>query len=141
MNNTDDATLFDLVLSYGAAVRRQDTDAAERWLREILQRGADGVQAVRECGNAECGWKGETSRMCGRVGPLCPDCGEVTEEVSTARGGNPEEAGEDAGAMPNATLRPAAGNPAINAGVNPCEAPSNPDDARQGYAGRQQEGG
>jgi hypothetical protein len=34
---------------------------------------------LRECCNADCGWKGETDRMLGAVGPLCPECGEVTE--------------------------------------------------------------
>jgi len=36
----------------------------------------------RECCNAECGWTGQTDRMLGAVGPLCPDCGEVTEVAS-----------------------------------------------------------
>lgn len=34
---------------------------------------------IRECANGECGWIGTTDRMCGSVGPLCPDCGETTE--------------------------------------------------------------
>jgi hypothetical protein len=34
---------------------------------------------MRECCNGECGWVGETDRYCGAVGPLCPECGEVTE--------------------------------------------------------------
>jgi hypothetical protein len=34
---------------------------------------------MRECGNGDCGWTGETDRMLGAVGPLCPECGEVTE--------------------------------------------------------------
>lgn len=33
----------------------------------------------RACGNAECGWQGQTDRMVGNIGPLCPDCGETTE--------------------------------------------------------------
>lgn len=33
----------------------------------------------RECGNGDCGWRGKTYRMCGSVGPLCPECGETTE--------------------------------------------------------------
>jgi hypothetical protein len=39
-------------------------------------------RVVRECCNEECGWKGHTRRMLGNVGPLCPDCGEVTEAAS-----------------------------------------------------------
>lgn len=46
---------------------------------------------MRECCNDECGWIGEADRMCGAVGPLCPDCGEVTELVSTAREYQPEK--------------------------------------------------
>jgi hypothetical protein len=45
-------------------------------LREAL---AAHMGELRECCNAECEWRGETSRMCGAVGPLCPECGEVTE--------------------------------------------------------------
>jgi len=37
------------------------------------------VHTHRECCNDECGWKGTTDRMCGAVGPLCPECGETTE--------------------------------------------------------------
>ncbi|WP_447988306.1 hypothetical protein [Achromobacter spanius] len=37
------------------------------------------VADERECGDAGCGWRGTTERMCGGVGPLCPECGEVTE--------------------------------------------------------------
>lgn len=43
--------------------------------------GAADVPVMRECCNAECGWMGETDRMLGSIGPLCPDCGEVTEPV------------------------------------------------------------
>jgi hypothetical protein len=64
---------------------------------------------ARECCNGDCGWVGQTDRYCGAVGPLCPDCGEVTELVSTARGCNPEKAGHNAGATPNASARPADG--------------------------------
>jgi hypothetical protein len=39
----------------------------------------------RECGNPDCCWKGTTDRMVGKVGPLCPECGEVTELVKTVR--------------------------------------------------------
>lgn len=49
---------------------------------------------IRECANGECGWIGTTDRMCGSVGPLCPDCGETTEAkaqqpISGADGSNP----------------------------------------------------
>lgn len=47
---------------------------------------ARGTKALRECCNAECGWKGETGRMLGAIGPLCPDCGEVTEPIDAAGG-------------------------------------------------------
>lgn len=40
------------------------------------------VAGERECGNADCGWRGTTERMCGSVGPLCPECGEVTEAIA-----------------------------------------------------------
>lgn len=36
------------------------------------------------CCNAECGWTGYSDRLCGGVGPLCPDCGEVTEPCGVA---------------------------------------------------------
>lgn len=36
-------------------------------------------QETRECGDAKCGWRGQTNRMLGAIGPLCPECGEVTE--------------------------------------------------------------
>lgn len=56
----------------------------------------------RECGNANCGWTGITNRMLGAIGPLCPDCGEVTEQVSTARGCNPKEDASGDGSLPAA---------------------------------------
>lgn len=34
---------------------------------------------MRMCCNEECDWVGETDRYLGSVGPLCPQCGEVTE--------------------------------------------------------------
>lgn len=37
--------------------------------------------AQRECNAPDCTWKGATDRMCGSVGPLCPECGETTESV------------------------------------------------------------
>ena len=37
--------------------------------------------STRAC-NA-CEWRGLTIRMCGSVGPLCPECGETTELVRT----------------------------------------------------------
>lgn len=40
----------------------------------------------RECGNADCGWSGKTYRMCGSVGPLCPECGETTEASAPVAG-------------------------------------------------------
>lgn len=40
----------------------------------------------RECGNADCGWRGTTERMCGSVGPLCPECGETTEASAPVAG-------------------------------------------------------
>jgi hypothetical protein len=33
----------------------------------------------RECANPDCDWKGHTDRYLGSIGPLCPECGEVTE--------------------------------------------------------------
>jgi hypothetical protein len=40
----------------------------------------------RECGNSDCEWRGKTERMCGSVGPLCPECGEVTEASAPVAG-------------------------------------------------------
>jgi hypothetical protein len=34
---------------------------------------------MRECANGDCGWRGTTTRMLGAIGPLCPECGEITE--------------------------------------------------------------
>jgi hypothetical protein len=34
---------------------------------------------ILDCCNASCGWRGESQTMLGAVGPLCPECGEVTE--------------------------------------------------------------
>jgi hypothetical protein len=48
--------------------------------------------ARRECCNSECDWVGETDRMLGTVGPLCPDCGEVTELVDVNAPREPTEA-------------------------------------------------
>jgi hypothetical protein len=39
---------------------------------------------IRECCNPDCVWVGETDRMLGEIGPLCPDCAEVTEPVTVA---------------------------------------------------------
>ena len=36
-------------------------------------------QIKRECCAPGCEWIGFTDRMLGSIGPLCPDCGEVTE--------------------------------------------------------------
>lgn len=36
--------------------------------------------ALRDCNNGDCGWSGTTDRFCGSIGPLCPDCGETTEQ-------------------------------------------------------------
>ena len=36
-------------------------------------------QVQRECCAPDCEWIGFTDRMLGSIGPLCPDCGEVTE--------------------------------------------------------------
>lgn len=44
-------------------------------------------EPLRECCNGDCDWIGYTDRMCGSVGPLCPDCGEVTEPVATGVAG------------------------------------------------------
>lgn len=42
-----------------------------------------------ECCNDECSWKGSISdsSMCGSVGPLCPECHEVTEPVQAVPDG------------------------------------------------------
>jgi hypothetical protein len=42
----------------------------------------------RECCNDACGWRGVTDRMLGTVGPLCPECGEVTELTGNHGGGS-----------------------------------------------------
>lgn len=44
------------------------------------------VADERECGNGDCGWRGTTGRMCGSVGPLCPECGETTEAIAPVAG-------------------------------------------------------
>lgn len=36
-------------------------------------------QEARGC--TSCEWEGTTDRMCGSVGPLCPDCGDTTEAL------------------------------------------------------------
>jgi hypothetical protein len=36
-------------------------------------------EPMRECANGDCGWRGTTTRMLGAIGPLCPECGEITE--------------------------------------------------------------
>jgi hypothetical protein len=53
---------------------------------------ASGAGVLRECCNAECDWTGETDRMLGSVGPLCPDCGEVTEPAGVDVPQEPDEA-------------------------------------------------
>jgi hypothetical protein len=40
---------------------------------------------ARTCCNENCTWTGFTDRMLGNVGPLCPECGEVTEPVVLTR--------------------------------------------------------
>ena len=40
-----------------------------------------GVGVLRECCAEGCNWMGHTDRMLGAVGPLCPECSEVTEPV------------------------------------------------------------
>lgn len=40
---------------------------------------------MRACCNDECGWQGETDRMCGAIGPVCPSCGDTTEPLSIRR--------------------------------------------------------
>lgn len=40
---------------------------------------------ARACGNEECNWSGKTERMCGEIGPLCPECGETTELVAPSQ--------------------------------------------------------
>lgn len=37
------------------------------------------AQPERLCGSDDCGWAGQSDRMLGTIGPLCPDCGETTE--------------------------------------------------------------
>lgn len=47
--------------------------------KKLIHVPAQAQPEIRECANGECGWIGTTDRMCGSVGPLCPDCGETTE--------------------------------------------------------------
>lgn len=54
------------------------------------------VSDERECGNADCGWRGTTERMCGSVGPLCPECGEITEAIAPVAGEARTEGGDPA---------------------------------------------
>ncbi|MFC3457205.1 hypothetical protein [Massilia haematophila] len=35
-------------------------------------------------GCTSCEWEGETDRMCGSVGPLCPACGDTTEALAAS---------------------------------------------------------
>lgn len=37
---------------------------------------------TRQCNNPDCIWLGTTDRYVGAIGPLCPECGETTEEVN-----------------------------------------------------------
>lgn len=58
-----------------------------RWLKmDDVYEGDPGVITLyrrsppqRECNSEDCDWSGYTDRMCGSIGPLCPDCGETTE--------------------------------------------------------------
>jgi len=52
----------------------------------LESKASEPVADERECGNADCGWRGTTERMCGSVGPLCPECGEVTEASAPVAG-------------------------------------------------------
>ncbi|MBB1593561.1 hypothetical protein [Achromobacter sp. UMC46] len=61
-----------------------DGPSFERGYRAALASAP--VAGERECGNADCGWRGTTERMCGSVGPLCPECGEVTEAIAPVSG-------------------------------------------------------
>jgi hypothetical protein len=46
-----------------------------------VTRSAESAQPAKQraCAAEGCGWSGQTDRMCGSVGPLCPRCGETTE--------------------------------------------------------------
>lgn len=52
--------------------------------------GTDGD--LRGC-NA-CSWEGKTDRMCGGVGPLCPECGETTEALDAPAAPQPVDAAQ-----------------------------------------------
>lgn len=39
----------------------------------------------RACCNDECGWIGQTDRMIGAIGPVCPNCGDTTEALVLSR--------------------------------------------------------
>lgn len=57
-------------------------------LDDALENLADTLAKPRTCNNEACGWTGTTRRMLGTVGPLCPECGETTEEVARAAKGS-----------------------------------------------------
>jgi hypothetical protein len=53
--------------------------AIERMVLERINHPAGIPEVLRECCAEGCEWTGYTDRMLGAVGPLCPQCGEVTE--------------------------------------------------------------
>ena len=48
------------------------------WRRDVMPI----AQATRLCDNESCGWTGTSNKMNGNVGPMCPVCGETTDDFS-----------------------------------------------------------
>jgi hypothetical protein len=65
-------------------------------LDDALENLAEVLAKPRTCNNEACGWTGTTRRMLGAVGPLCPECGETTEEVSQPNAQDREDEKEQA---------------------------------------------
>ncbi|GEM_PF-1981175 len=67
---------------------RQAFVAEEAAIKEKLVRIPFRLPEKRACGNPQCGWQGYTDRLCGSVGPLCPECGETTEPICSCPTGD-----------------------------------------------------
>lgn len=57
-------------------------------LHEAQRTGITQLNPKYACCNTQCSWEGYTDRMCGSVGPLCPDCGETTEPICSCPTGD-----------------------------------------------------
>ncbi|MGG4604341.1 hypothetical protein ACLPHM_06055 [Paenalcaligenes sp. Me131] len=78
----------DVLGRYGTSKSTEKTGGLQEFLHEAKRAGITHLNPKRACGNPQCGWQGFTDRLCGSVGPLCPECGETTEPICTCPSGD-----------------------------------------------------